>query len=194
MDLEGRFWEKVIVQDGCWKWTGGKTQGYGVLTVGQRGAGVIRAHRLSYILHCGKIPTGKLVLHKCDNRECTNPDHLELGDYADNMRHVSERKRHPWSLKTHCVHGHEYTPENTVWRGRRRQCRACKNAEQKERHRKNRGEFFGVSTRQPKTHCRNGHEFTAENTYLNPSGYKECITCRRERMNAFLQRQKQPNP
>jgi hypothetical protein len=65
---------------------------------------------------------------------------------------------------------------------------------QKKIHRMKRGENFGVSTRQAKTHCRNGHEFTAENTYLNPSGYKECITCRRDRMQAFLQRQKQPKP
>jgi hypothetical protein len=35
----------------------------------------------------------------------------------------------PWKGRTHCEHGHEYTPENTYWRTERsgsgRRCRAC---------------------------------------------------------------------
>lgn len=31
-----------------------------------------------------------------------------------------------------------------------------------------------------RTHCRNGHEYTPENTYWAPSGYRVCLTCRRE--------------
>jgi len=30
-----------------------------------------------------------------------------------------------------------------------------------------------------KTHCKWGHEFTTENTYLRPSGKRECRTCLR---------------
>lgn len=34
---------------------------------------------------------------------------------------------------------------------------------------------------QSKTHCKNGHEFTPENTFVRPaSGYRNCVTCRRE--------------
>lgn len=29
------------------------------------------------------------------------------------------------------------------------------------------------------THCKNGHEFNSENTYLNPSGSRVCVPCRR---------------
>lgn len=29
-----------------------------------------------------------------------------------------------------------------------------------------------------KTHCRHGHEFSLENTYLRPAGGRTCITCR----------------
>lgn len=31
-----------------------------------------------------------------------------------------------------------------------------------------------------KTHCKHGHEFTPENTYIRPSGYRTCRTCMRE--------------
>lgn len=31
-----------------------------------------------------------------------------------------------------------------------------------------------------KTHCCRGHEFTKENTYVNPRGQRQCKECRRE--------------
>jgi len=30
-----------------------------------------------------------------------------------------------------------------------------------------------------KTHCRNGHEFTPDNTKIEVGGYRRCLTCRR---------------
>lgn len=30
----------------------------------------------------------------------------------------------------------------------------------------------------PKTHCKRGHEFTEENTYIDVDGYKNCKTCK----------------
>ncbi len=29
-----------------------------------------------------------------------------------------------------------------------------------------------------RTHCKNGHEFTPENTYVRPEGWRECRECR----------------
>ena len=33
-----------------------------------------------------------------------------------------------------------------------------------------------------KTHCPGGHEYTPENTYVNPSGHRRCRTCHRNRI------------
>lgn len=32
-----------------------------------------------------------------------------------------------------------------------------------------------------RTHCKRGHEFNTENTYVAPDGHRECRTCNRER-------------
>ncbi len=42
------------------------------------------AHRASFEVHRGPIPSPKQVLHTCDVPSCINPEHLYLGDPAQN--------------------------------------------------------------------------------------------------------------
>jgi hypothetical protein len=50
-----------------------------------------RVHRVAWVFTNGSIPKGMMVLHKCDNRKCVNPDHLYLGTHCDNMKDVVDR-------------------------------------------------------------------------------------------------------
>ena len=81
----------------CWLWIGSiQKNGYG--TIGIKNHRVY-AHRLSWILHNGKIPKGSgyhgtCVLHKCDVRNCVNPRHLFLGTNVDNINDKVKKNRH----------------------------------------------------------------------------------------------------
>ncbi|PTQ64481.1 HNH endonuclease [Sphingomonas sp. PP-CE-3G-477] len=125
------FWNRATVAgaDDCWLWNAAKApRGYGLFcTKGER----ILAHRYSLFLATGELPADKMALHSCDNPRCVNPKHLRWGTQFDNMQDASNRKRIRNMRKTHCVRGHEYTPDNTVimshYRGKpRRNCRICK--------------------------------------------------------------------
>lgn len=134
-----RFWAKVVKgesKNDCWKWIGSKNGvGYGKLALPGRSSvsGIIYAHRYSYELHFGPIPDGLQVLHRCDNPECCNPDHLFVGTQSDNMKDANLKRRlfdvgATQRAITHCPHGHEYSKENTAIRNGRRCCKACERA------------------------------------------------------------------
>jgi hypothetical protein len=86
-----RFWNKVDKSNGCWVWTGGKSnKGYGRFKV--KGS-LVSSHRFSWELKHGKIPEGLLICHHCDNPSCVRPDHLFLGTYSDNKIDADKKGR-----------------------------------------------------------------------------------------------------
>lgn len=87
-----RLMQHVIVEDGCWRWKGSMSPfGYGRFNVlGQ----VWHAHRIAWILRFGPIKDNQQILHRCDNPQCTNPDHLFAGTDLDNQRDAVSKGRH----------------------------------------------------------------------------------------------------
>jgi hypothetical protein len=91
-DIEVRFWAKVCKTDTCWLWTGVKSVGYGHMWDGS--GRPKHAHRLSWEIHHGPIPSGMDVLHRCDTPACVRPDHLFIGTASDNMLDAVSKGRH----------------------------------------------------------------------------------------------------
>jgi hypothetical protein len=89
-EVADRYWAKVEKGPDCWNWTGAKSSGYGDFYIGGRG---LLAHRVAWTMENGEIPTGLLVLHRCDNPSCVNPEHLFAGTYQDNADDMVSKGR-----------------------------------------------------------------------------------------------------
>lgn len=120
-----RFWRKVDKNgpNGCWEWTAAlKSSGYPNFWDGTRN---VPGHRFSYELLVGPIPEGLNIDHLCRNPLCVNPAHLEPVTQRENvLRGVGFAATN--AQMTHCIRGHEFTPENTYVTAKgQRHCRAC---------------------------------------------------------------------
>jgi len=134
-EIMARFMVKVQKGKQCWEWTSHINIG-GYATFWIDGRSWV-AHRYIYEAAVGEIPDGLQLDHLCRNRGCVNPDHLEPVTGRENLLRgtgfaaINARK-------THCIHGHEYTPENTYIApgANRRKCLTCdKSEERKAKHR-----------------------------------------------------------
>lgn len=136
-DLEMSLLERIVSRlatqdpDLCWLMQGGICKdGYARLTDQGR---KVAAHRAMYEHFIGPVPEGLELDHVCHSRDlscsggdqcvhraCVNPSHLEpVTKQVNAQRSVRGRR-------THCVAGHEFTPENTrIGADGRRVCRAC---------------------------------------------------------------------
>lgn len=111
----------------CWRWINKSfsSNGYGQLRVKGK---EWNAHRYSYYLHnnCVEIEKGKHICHRCDNKECSNPEHLYIGSPTENAKDVwnrgikvrkhikKEKQETPEHLKIHCFSSEMMAGENNI--------------------------------------------------------------------------------
>ena len=92
-----RIFDNVNVRDAgyetpCWVWTmadsgGGRGGGYPRIKLNSR---TCAAHIVSFVNVHGYVPANKQIDHKCRNRLCVNPDHLEMVSPKLNARRREE--------------------------------------------------------------------------------------------------------
>ncbi len=157
MTAEDRFWFYVDKEGPvvvgypelgpCWTWTGTlNSEGYGSFYISVRNSR--GSHRVAYEWLVGPIPDGHVLDHlchtfatscecgpyNCPHRRCCNPLHLEPVPPEVNSErgnaHPSAQIKKRGPQKTHCIHGHEYTPENTYYtpgsNQTKRSCLTCR--------------------------------------------------------------------
>ena len=161
-DLE-RLMAKVSIQpNGCWHFTGSLDgKGYGNLFHKGR---MDKAHKVSYSIHKGAVPKGLVLDHIChDPRWCdgggTCPHRRCVN--PDHLKPVTHKEN--MSAERCC---HHFGKDNIPWAG------VASSAE----------------NRKAKTHCRNGHEWTLENTQTRACfakgrkyEYRSCRQCNIDR-------------
>lgn len=93
------------VEGNCWEWQGKPNHnGYCAATFDDY---VQLVHRVSYREFIGPIPDGYVVHHRCENKVCCNPCHLEPMTISEHRRlHLSldhERQREAQSGVPSCA-------------------------------------------------------------------------------------------
>lgn len=166
-----------MTENGCWEWTGDRRPGgYGRIWFGRKR--VETSHRYVYTELVGPIPEGLVLDHLCRNRICCNPAHLEpVSPAENNLRGLSPSAAN--AHKTHCVHGHKFSSENT---GRtvegERYCRACQRQWARIHYPEMRARYRAAHPIKPRVaKCALGHELVGENLRLTSTGKKTCWRC-----------------
>ena len=104
-EIMSRIYERVEVRDlgfvldgkpsPCHIWTGpdsgtGKGGGYGRMSLNSQ---TVAVHLVVYTHYFGYIPGKKQIDHRCNNRLCCNPAHLEMVSHITNQRRRAQRAK-----------------------------------------------------------------------------------------------------
>lgn len=150
-----------VADNGCWLWQGHITNaGYGRMSW-KRGDLMTRgAHRIALEAIGEAVPTDLVVDHLCRQRNCVNPDHLEVVTGRENVMRSDIAVGSINARKTHCVNGHPYSEENTytytfrpeVRKATMRRCRTCYDASRRRTLARRRGEAIPIRPPSLRTH------------------------------------------
>lgn len=78
----------------CWIWTGpssgcGRGGGYPRMCLDGQ---TVAVHKVMFVNEHGFVPGKKQIDHKCRNRMCVNPDHLEMVTHLQNQKRRAQAK------------------------------------------------------------------------------------------------------
>ena len=102
--MMGRKHKKIEFYEdsnGCWICTSHARNQSGYPRITYKGK-YPHMSRYLYEKNYGKIPDGLIIRHKCDNPNCINLAHLELGTHKQNAQDCIDRGRQPVGEKHHC--------------------------------------------------------------------------------------------
>ena len=132
-------WTRYIVKGQIRALSKQARSGYLKLTLANSGARrTFNVHELVALTFIGPRPSGLDICHNNGDMYDNRAGNLRYDTTSSNIIDAIEHGTHWPSRKTHCVNGHEFTPENTRPRKNRsgrigRQCRACMNASRRSR-------------------------------------------------------------
>lgn len=105
-EIMARIYERVLVEDHgyvdlgdspspCHIWQGpdsgnGRGGGYPRMSLGGQ---TVAVHLVSYTHYFGYIPGKKQIDHKCNQRMCINPGHLQMVSHLKNQRLRAKRAK-----------------------------------------------------------------------------------------------------
>jgi hypothetical protein len=96
-----------------------------------RKVGLVRVHVAVAAAFIGPRPEGAEVCHNDGDRANNAATNLRYDTHTANCQDTVQMGRNVLAVRTHCGHGHEFTPENTAIRKdsagqRARRCLTCK--------------------------------------------------------------------
>jgi hypothetical protein len=128
--LVDRIVDRLVIAD-CWE-DSAKPDADGRTRIQWRGEDGVRrgqpTYRALYGLLVRPLGSEEHLHHMCLNIICCNPDHLLPCSQAENNRFDKWKTPSAGAAnraKTHCVNGHEFSPENTYVYTYRRTCKTC---------------------------------------------------------------------
>lgn len=134
-----------------------------------------KVHRLVLEAFVGPCPDG---MECCHNNSVPSDNRLANLRWDTPSENQLDKRRHG-RLPNRCKNGHPYPSDE-------RKCEVCARDTADRKNARDRATRSGGpgrgSWQSQKTHCKHGHEFTPENTYVNTvSGCRQCRACAKAR-------------